>query len=157
MLSCCLHKRVHSISLPSLQCNWVSRGSRLQWRGQPVAIAAQGCRLGLPTPRQRVPQYSKNAYFWLPTHDPRNFVCLKPSLGHPGATPEIWKRSSQPFPSFKRTYIHTKCLLCINSFFLHNTVSYYYPRNGVILFLQTVVYIHNNFWCRGESLIFGIR
>jgi len=60
------------------------RGSRPWRRGRPVARAAQGCWLGLPTPLQPVP------IFWLLTHDLKCFC----DQNHPGGCSYIQRLSS---------------------------------------------------------------
>jgi len=71
-------------------------------------------RVSLPTVQshmahgQPVPRETKSANFLQPRLcPPPNILHFKPSLGHPGATPRIWMRSSHPFASCKWTNTQT--------------------------------------------------
>jgi len=54
-----------------------------------------------------------------PINPSGNFLCLKSSLGCPGATLKIWRRLSQPFMSYKRSniqiYRHTKRIIRLDA------------------------------------------
>jgi len=70
-----------------------------------------------PMPRRSVQREMKMPIFWpIPMTPPPNSLHLKLSLKCPRTAMKIWKRSSQPFQSYKHTKKHTYTYstLCID-------------------------------------------
>jgi len=80
--------------------------SRHQRQARPVANAAKGCRLGLLNAAHASlagATRNEKCQFSGPLLVTLDFLRLKPFMGRPRATLKTWRRSSQPFQSYKRT------------------------------------------------------